>query len=123
MQRPDIHLLVLAGTTSGLLQPMHSFPPASSRSKSCYFIKKAAEPVTKENFRNVLIFGDIGAKPVDELAVLVQEVLLHDSSSYYVMNSCKQENKDAYQRSTHIFQQHYFAFCSSVVLMFTSLLM
>jgi hypothetical protein len=95
MQRPDIQLLVLAGTSSGLLQPMHSFPSASSRSKSCYFIKKAAEPVTKENFRNVLIFGDIGTKPVDELAVLVQEVLVFDLNSYQFMKCYKQEKKDA----------------------------
>jgi hypothetical protein len=98
LQRPDIQLLVLAGSTSGLLQPMHSFPSACSRSKSCYFIKKAAEPVTKENFRSILIFGDIGAKPVDELAVLVQEVLLCDFRSYQFINFCKH---------AHMFQQYY----------------
>jgi hypothetical protein len=76
LQSPDIQLLVLTGSSSGMLQPMHSFPSASSRSKSCYFIRKTAEPVTKENFRNVLIFGDVAAKPVDQLAVLVQEVCL-----------------------------------------------
>jgi hypothetical protein len=78
LQRPDIQVLVLAGSSSGVLQPMHSFPSASSRSKSCYFIRKTAEPVTKENFRNVLIFGDVAAKPVDQLAVVVQEVGLFD---------------------------------------------
>ena len=76
LQRPDIQLLVLSGSTSGVLQPMHGFPSASSRLKSCYFIRKTAEPVTKENFRNILIFGDVAAKPVDQLAVVVQEVCL-----------------------------------------------
>jgi hypothetical protein len=119
MQRPDIQLLVLAGTSSGLLQPMHSFPSASSRSKSCYFIKKAAEPITKENFRNVLIFGDTGTKPVDELAVLVQEVLLFDFNSYQFMKCHKREKKDAYQWSRHnVPTALFFNFCSSVLLMF-----
>lgn len=102
MQRPDIQLLVLAGNSSGLLQPMHSFPSASSRLKSCYFIKKAAEPVTKENFRNVLIFGDVGSKPVDELAVLVQEVVLFNFNSYQFMK-CYKHSSGAHMT----FQQHY----------------
>jgi len=78
LQRPDIQLLVLTVSSSGVVQPMHSFPSASSRLKSCYFIRKTAEPVTKENFHNILIFGDVAAKPVDQLAVLVQEVCLFD---------------------------------------------
>jgi hypothetical protein len=82
LQRPDIQLLVLTVSSSGVVQPTHSFPSASSRSKSCYFIRKTAEAVTKENFRNILIFGDVAAKPVDQLAVLVQEVCLF----YIVLN-------------------------------------
>lgn len=74
LQNPDIWLLVLTRSSSGLIQPMHNFSSASIQSKSCYFIRKAEEPITKDNFRNILTFGDIAAKPVDQLAVLVQEV-------------------------------------------------
>jgi dynein heavy chain len=79
LQRPDIQLLVLTVSSSGVAQPTHSFPSTSSRLKTCYFIRKTAEPVTKENFRSILIFGDVAAKPVDQLAVLVQEVCLLDT--------------------------------------------
>jgi hypothetical protein len=74
LQVPDIKLLVLARSSSGQLQPTHTFPPVSMQSKSCYFMKTIAEAVTKTNFREILTFGDVGANLVDDLAVLVQEV-------------------------------------------------
>ncbi|XP_069700803.1 dynein beta chain, ciliary-like [Periplaneta americana] len=73
---PNIKMLVMVGSASGIPTPQHSFPVSTGKGKSSYFIKKSPEAITKENFRSLLIFGDIAAKPVDELAVLVQEVFV-----------------------------------------------
>ncbi|KAJ8974481.1 hypothetical protein NQ317_016135 [Molorchus minor] len=45
------------------------------KQKFAYFIRRKPEAVTMENFRDVLTFGDMSGKPVDELAVLIEECL------------------------------------------------
>ncbi|PSN32950.1 Dynein beta chain [Blattella germanica] len=69
---PNIGKIVFALNPSGMLLPSYDFPIAA-KAKSCYFIRKVPVPIPKENFRDILIFGDISAKPIDELSVLVQE--------------------------------------------------
>ncbi|PSN39336.1 Dynein beta chain [Blattella germanica] len=72
---PNIGKIVFALNPSGMLLPSYDFPIAA-KAKSCYFIRKVPVPIPKENFRDILIFGDISAKPIDELSVLVQEVFV-----------------------------------------------
>lgn len=62
-------------TGGGQLTPVTRFS-SQIRSKASYFIRKKNETVTMENFRDVLIFGDMGGKPVEELATLVEEVFV-----------------------------------------------
>lgn len=62
-------------TGGGQLTPLTRFTK-DIKSKASYFIRKKPEAVTMENFRDVLIFGDMASRPIEELAVLVQEVFL-----------------------------------------------
>lgn len=73
--RPEQPLLIMMMTAGGQLLPMTQFTN-QLRSKFSYFIRKKNEIVTMENFRKVLIFGDSAGKPVEELAVLTEEVFL-----------------------------------------------
>lgn len=73
--RPEEPLLIMSITAGGLLLPMTQFS-SQLRTKFSYFIRKKNEIVTMENFRSVLVFGDSAGKPVEELAVLTEEVFL-----------------------------------------------
>ncbi|XP_075225794.1 dynein beta chain, ciliary-like [Lycorma delicatula] len=72
---PSNNVLIIRMTSAGVLMPSLSFPSVG-RSKASYFIRKYPEPITPENYQKLLIYGDIAPKPVDELAVLVEEVFL-----------------------------------------------
>lgn len=75
LNTPEEPLLILMTSSGGQLTPMTHFS-SQIKSKASYFIRKKDEAVTLENFRDVLIFGDMAGKPVEELAVLVEEVFL-----------------------------------------------
>lgn len=70
--KSELGTLVLNVKEGGLLVPYLGFP-ASMKTKSVYFTKKLAEPVTEENFKEMLLFGDIPANAVDALSVLLEE--------------------------------------------------
>lgn len=71
--KPENNVLLITLTSAGMLTPSTTFP-ASSKTKSSYFIRRRPEPITAENIRQVIIFGDVSPKPIDDLAVLVEEV-------------------------------------------------
>ncbi|KAL1129232.1 hypothetical protein AAG570_013761 [Ranatra chinensis] len=73
INRPTEEKLIITLTSAGVLQPSTNFP-VSSKSKSSYFIRRRPEPLTAANVRQLLMFGDISPKPIDELAVLIEEV-------------------------------------------------
>lgn len=73
--RPEQPLLIMMITAGGQLLPMTQFTN-QLRTKFSYFIRKRKEVVTMENFRSLLMFGDSAGKPVEELAVLTEEVFL-----------------------------------------------
>lgn len=79
LNKPDKRLLFLNYSSAGLIVPTDHFPP-NLKSKSTYFIKVHPVAVDMQNFRKVIVFGDISAKPIDELATLVEEVLIAPSS-------------------------------------------
>lgn len=66
-------MMLLMITAGGTLQPSYTFTN-QMKSKVTFFIRKKPEAVTISNFRDVLLFGDMGCKPVEELAVLVEQV-------------------------------------------------
>lgn len=58
---------------SGALIPYLAIQPGT-RIKSTYFIRRTPVQITIKNYRDELIVGDMAPKPVEELAVLVEEV-------------------------------------------------
>ncbi|XP_015187538.1 PREDICTED: dynein beta chain, ciliary-like [Polistes dominula] len=48
----------------------------SSRVKSSYFIKREPVKITKDNYRKMIILGDMAPKPIEEAATLIEEVYL-----------------------------------------------
>lgn len=73
LNNPKNEKLILTLSPAGVIIPSWSFP-SNPKSKSSYFIRRLPEPITDENVRSMLIFGDVSGKPIDELAVLVEEV-------------------------------------------------
>lgn len=58
---------------SGLLTPYLTFNP-NIKQKYTYFIRTKREDLTMQNFRDVVTFGDMAGKPIDELSVLLEGV-------------------------------------------------
>ncbi|XP_039284796.1 dynein beta chain, ciliary [Nilaparvata lugens] len=70
-----INMLVVRLTPAGVLMPSHTFPPGS-KVKMSYFVRCREEVITPENFKELIVYGDVAPKPIDELAVLVEEVMM-----------------------------------------------
>nr|XP_031541762.1 dynein heavy chain 17, axonemal [Vicugna pacos] len=73
-EKPDVSVLVLTLSPAGMVVPCLGFP-ASLKSKGLYFIKQKPEQVSKDNYRDCLVYGDISPAPVDQLIAVVEEVL------------------------------------------------
>uniref|UniRef100_A0A4X1UP38 Dynein axonemal heavy chain 17 n=1 Tax=Sus scrofa TaxID=9823 RepID=A0A4X1UP38_PIG len=73
-EKPDVLVLVLALSPAGTISPCLGFP-ASLKSKGLYFIKKRPDSISKDNYKDRLVYGDIGPAPVDQLIAVVEEVL------------------------------------------------
>lgn len=58
--------------------------------KVSYFLKRNPVEVTIDNFRDVIIMGDMSPKPIQELAILTEEVkFLIFYQSFKLFNYCK----------------------------------
>ncbi|KAK2582958.1 hypothetical protein KPH14_009015 [Odynerus spinipes] len=72
---PSEMILTIQLSSTGVLTPFLEIP-SSSKVKSSYFMKKNPIKITKANYREMLIVGDMAPKPIDEAAVLIEEVYL-----------------------------------------------
>ena len=70
---PTERILVMQVSTSGALVPALGIQP-STKIKSSYFIRSQMVKIDEQNYREILIPGDMAPKPIEELAVLVEEV-------------------------------------------------
>ncbi|KAF6216233.1 hypothetical protein GE061_000573 [Apolygus lucorum] len=75
LARAETKRLIFVLAYNGALCPSDQFPTAC-RTKACFFLKKEAVPVTVDNMKSMFIFGDISPKALDQLAVLVEDVIL-----------------------------------------------
>ncbi|XP_018562388.1 dynein beta chain, ciliary-like [Anoplophora glabripennis] len=75
LNNPNEKMLIMTIPTTGLLTPMTQFS-AAIKQKYTYFIRRVPQAVTMQNFRTVLSFGDMGGRPVEELAVLMEGVFV-----------------------------------------------
>lgn len=67
--------MILQLNAAGILMPLLE-TPTTARAKASYFIKRYPVEVTKKNYRDVLIPGDMAPKPIEELSILVEEVTI-----------------------------------------------
>ncbi|XP_076257481.1 dynein beta chain, ciliary-like [Rhynchophorus ferrugineus] len=72
---PKQPMLIITIPPTGLLTPFTSFN-SQVKQKFTYFIRKKPEEVTMENMRDVLTFGDMSGRPIDDLAVLVEGIFV-----------------------------------------------
>jgi len=70
---PSEMILIIQVNLVGMLVPFLEIP-ATGQIKTTYFIKKNPVEITKENYRSIIIPGDMASKPIEELSVLVEEV-------------------------------------------------
>jgi dynein heavy chain len=75
MERGDRHIMVIYANASGQLVPMNTFP-TTTKAKAVYFIKRSSESVKKENYKTLLMFGDVSHIPLDQLSFLVESVFI-----------------------------------------------
>ncbi|KAG8281332.1 hypothetical protein J6590_060968 [Homalodisca vitripennis] len=75
LEKPQHSVLLVTLTSAGTLVPSLTFP-TTGKTKSSYFARVKPEPITPENIRKCLIFGDVSPKPLEDLAVLVEEVFV-----------------------------------------------
>ena len=71
---PSENILIMQVAGGGVLIPYLGIQP-TSKVKSSYFIKRQPTKITENNYKEMLILGDMAPKPLDELAVLVEEVI------------------------------------------------
>lgn len=70
-----MRMLILYTHLSGALIPILTFP-LNIRQKFTYFVRKEPEIITEENIAEMLMIGDMSHKPIEELAVLMQDVFV-----------------------------------------------
>ncbi|KAI8438868.1 hypothetical protein MSG28_011209 [Choristoneura fumiferana] len=75
VDKPFPVLLVVVLTHAAQLVPVISFP-CYLKNKAVYFVKKKPAVVPKENCSEMVIFGDLAPRLIDELAALVDEVFV-----------------------------------------------
>ncbi|VVC95211.1 unnamed protein product, partial [Leptidea sinapis] len=75
VDKPNNLLLVIILTHAAQLVPVLSFP-CYLKNKAVYFVKKRADIVPKERCAEMVIFGDLAPRIIDELASLVDEVFV-----------------------------------------------
>lgn len=73
LDTPTEMILIVQLSQAGVLVPFLEIP-AAGRVKASYFIKRDPVKITRENYRDVIIPGDMAPKPIEELSVLVEEV-------------------------------------------------
>lgn len=75
LDTPGEMLLTVQLSPAGVLIPFIEVS-AAARTKTSYFVKRSPVEITRENYRDILIPGDMASRPIDELSVLVEEVAI-----------------------------------------------
>ncbi|KAH0629389.1 hypothetical protein JD844_011440 [Phrynosoma platyrhinos] len=71
-EKPDLTALVITILPTGQLVPCIGFP-ATLKNKGIYFVKKKHENITKDNFMDALLVGDISPSPVEQMMAVIEE--------------------------------------------------
>lgn len=73
LEKADKRVLVIHLLPSGQLAPIDTFP-TTNKNKAVYYIKRTADALKKDNFKEVLLFGDMSQVPLDQLSSVVESV-------------------------------------------------
>ncbi|XP_062977556.1 dynein axonemal heavy chain 17 [Elgaria multicarinata webbii] len=73
-EKQDLTALVITLNPTGQLVPCIGFP-STLKNKGIYFVKKKHENITKDNFRDALLVGDLSPSPVEQMMAVVEEVV------------------------------------------------
>lgn len=83
---PSEMVLVLQLTPANVLIPLLEITQA--KRKQSYFLKRKPQVITETNYKQMLIPGDMAPNPIEELAVLVEQVLIfltfHFENFYFI---------------------------------------
>lgn len=80
---PSENMLTMQISSAGVLVPSLNLK-TGGKVKISYFMRKTPVKITESNFREVMIPGDMSPKPLEDLAVLFEEVLLQNSQSFFI---------------------------------------
>ncbi|XP_025160705.1 dynein beta chain, ciliary-like [Harpegnathos saltator] len=69
---PEEMILTIQLGPAGVLIPFLGIP-ATARAKTSYFAKRSPVEITRQNYRDVVMPGDMAPKPIEELSVLIEE--------------------------------------------------
>ncbi|XP_050446950.1 dynein beta chain, ciliary-like [Cataglyphis hispanica] len=69
---PSEMILIVQLSAAGVLVP-HLEIPVTGRVKASYFIKRSPAKITRKNYKDIIIPGDMAPRPIDELSVLFEE--------------------------------------------------
>ena len=73
-EKPETTTLILYLNPAGLLVVSTEWP-TNLKQKACYFVKRGKDAIPKDaSVRNALLYGDISASPIDQLAAFVDQV-------------------------------------------------
>ncbi|KAL4648151.1 dynein heavy chain 9, axonemal-like [Arapaima gigas] len=75
LNRADTGALFVGLSAAGQLVPSAHFP-AACKNKAVYFVKRSQDALTADTMKTNLLFGDLAHSPFEQLATLVEEVLV-----------------------------------------------
>jgi dynein heavy chain len=81
LEKAETRFLCIFVNQQSQMAPTDEFPTVN-KTKAVYFVKRKAEPVKKENLKD-LIFGDMSYTPLDHLTSLVDAVMVPLLSNNY----------------------------------------
>ncbi|TRY82989.1 hypothetical protein DNTS_022847 [Danionella cerebrum] len=74
LNRPEQESLTLTLDSSGQLLPSHRLG-SNARSKTVYFMKRSKVALTADNIKSLVVWGDLGSSPLDQLSILLANVV------------------------------------------------
>lgn len=73
-EKPEIPALVITLNSGGVLVSQHDWPQ-NPKGKTCYFVKKGRDAITKDTvLKTAFVYGDLAYMPLDQLSAFVDEV-------------------------------------------------
>ncbi|XP_065217396.1 dynein beta chain, ciliary [Planococcus citri] len=75
LERKDELILIISQNAAVQLVASNNFP-VCLKNKAAYFVKKQRCSITKDNVTQMIIFGDMATKPIEQLAGVVDEIFV-----------------------------------------------